>query len=526
MGTGVAYSVALDGVNGRLICVEVDISTGVPGWALSGLPDTSVSEARDRCRAALVNSGQKWPELKITVGMYPADLRKVGTHYDLPIALALLVAQGVVPAEAVRSAVTFGALGLDGRLRSCPGVLPAVLSALDHGVERAIVPAANAAEAKLVSGVCVVGASSLAECVALLTGSEPPADLPGLLPELTGVPTRRTPVVVEDLDLLDVRGQHQARWCVEVAAAGRHHLFLEGPPGAGKTMLAERFARLLPDLELSQSIEVTLVHSLAGLLAADDPLVTRPPYQAPNHADTVPSVIGGGGRAIRPGAISLSHHGVLFLDEVLEFRPSVLDALRQPLESGEIAIRRADGAARFPARFQLILAANPCPCGQGYGRGLDCSCPPMKRRQYRERLSGPVRDRIDIVHEVMPVTRAEMLQPVGREGSSRVVAARVAEARSRARRRLDGLPWVANAEVPGPEFRRRCPLEADAARPLEELVAAGRLSQRGADRVGRLAWTVADLGGRDRPSPADVNEAIYLRTCGLHGRSTAAVRVA
>ncbi len=526
MTTGIAYSVSFDGASGRLVCIEADISPGIPGWALSGLPDASVAESRDRCRAAMINSAEKWPDLKITVGLYPADVRKVGSHYDLPIALALLVAQARLPADVLHSSLAFGELGLDGRLRSAPGVLAAVLSALDNGLSRVIVPALDAREAQLIDGIEVIGVASLAECVAVLRGEDPP-ETGETAPLLTEVQRRAAPAAgAEEADLTDVRGQHQARWCVEVAAAGRHHVFFEGPPGAGKTMLAERYPRLLPDLELWQSIEVTKVHSLAGLLSRADPRVTRPPFQAPNHADTVPSVIGGGTRLIRPGAISLAHHGVLFLDEALEFRPTVHDALRQPLESGQISIRRADGAARFPARFQLILAANPCPCGLGYGKGHGCVCTPSKKRQYRERLSGPVRDRIDIMHTVLPVSRAEMRQQVGASGSSSSVAGRVAEARDRARARFFGVPWVTNAEVPGHEFRRRCPMPADVSLPIEDLVAIGGLTQRGADRVSRIAWTVADLGGRPRPSRADVEEALFLRTRGLHGHSSASQRVA
>ncbi len=332
MATGMTYSVALDGIHGRVVAVEADIQDGVPGWSLSGLPDTCVSEARDRCRAAMVNSAEKWPDRRVTVAMYPADVRKTGSHYDLAIALALLVAKKSIPGDGLRKSAVFGELALDGRLRSVPGVLPAAVSALDAGLERVIVPASNVEEARLVDGLEVIGVRSLRECMAILSGTpvcdEP--DYPPLHEELPGMSARRSRI--EAADLADVRGQAQARWCVEVAAAGGHHLFLEGPPGAGKTMLAERFAPLLPDLGLLQSIEVSKIHSVAGLLSRDEPRVIRPPFLAPNHTDTVPSVIGGGARVIKPGAISLAHLGVLFMDEAPEFKPSVHDALRQPLE--------------------------------------------------------------------------------------------------------------------------------------------------------------------------------------------------
>ncbi len=505
-----AYSVALDGISGRVVAVEADISNGVPGWSLSGLPDACVSEARGRCRAALVNSDQDWPDRRITVAMYPADVRKVGTHYDLAIALSLLVAKRQLPPDPVRGAVVFGELGLDGRLRAVPGVLPAVLAALDAGVERVVVPDANAAEAKLVDGVQVIGVSSLRQCVAVLRGDPPPEepDHPPLHEHPTGpssYPAGPRP------DLRDVRGQRRARWCVEVAAAGDHHLFFEGPPGAGKTMLAERLPGLLPDLGLREALEVSKIHSVAGLLTREEPLRTRPPYLAPHHKDTVPSVIGGGSRVIRPGAISLAHLGTLFLDEAPEFQTAVHDALRQPLETGEMSIRRAEGAARFPARFQLLLAANPCPCGFGRAGPRDCQCSPSQQRRYRARISGPVRDRIDIHHEVLPVSRAEMGQVVGSAGSTDAVAGRVAEARARQRARFDGLPWTTNADVPGFEFRRRCALGADVITPVEDAVANGQLTQRGADRVARLAWTLTDLAGRGRPGPDDIAEALHLR---------------
>jgi magnesium chelatase family protein len=516
MATGLTYSVALDGVVGRVVSVEADISDGVPGWSLSGLADASVSEARDRCRAAMINSRHRWPDRKITVAMYPTDVPKVGSHYDLGIALALLVADRRVPQRALRNGVVLGELGLNGRVRGVAGVLPALLAAADAGLGQAIVPDANVAEARLVRQLEVTGVGSLAECVAVLRGEDAPPDVQ-LLPTYGDLPPPpRTPARAEPLDLRDVRGQQRARWCLEVAAAGGHHLFFEGPPGAGKTMLAERSPHLLPDLDLAQSIEVSKIHSVAGLLTRDDPLVRRPPYLAPNHTDTVPSIIGGGSKAIRPGAISLAHLGVLFLDEAPEFRPTVHDALRQPLESGEISIRRADGAARFPACFQLILAANPCPCGTASLKQV-CRCAPSVVRRYREKISGPVRDRIDIVHTMPPVSSAEMRQQAGEDGSTAAVAARVHAVRERQAARFAGLPWPTNADVPSSEFRRRCPLGCDLAEIVEDAVATGTLTQRGADRVVRLTRTVADLAGRDVPTTADVSEALQLRTDGLAG---------
>lgn len=507
-----AYSVALEGVAGRVVSVEADIHDGLSSWSLTGLADTSVTEARDRCRAALVNSGHSWPDRRITVAMYPADLPKVGTHYDLAIALALLAAKGALPAESLRRSCVFGELVLDGRLRPVAGVLPAVLTAARAGIEQVIVPMSNVAEACLVPGVDVAGVASLAECVALLTG-EPVAETLDYAP-LHEEPARAVGalhVPADGIDLADVRGQEVARWCVEVAAAGGHHLFLEGPPGAGKTMLAERLPGLLPDLDVERSLEVSQIHSVAGLLARDQPLLVRPPYVAPHHSDTVASIVGGGSKVIRPGAISLAHRGVLFLDEAPEFKPSVHDALRQPLESGQVSIRRSEGAAQFPARFQLVLAANPCECGGARGKHGSCSCRPQQTTRYRARVSGPVRDRIDMHHQVSPVSVPEMRRPGGERESTVATAARVLDARERQRRRFAGTPWQTNCDPPGFEFRRLCPLAPDAVLLLEDVVARGRLTQRGAERVGRLAWTLTDLGARSQPTDAEVREALALR---------------
>jgi magnesium chelatase family protein len=517
--TGLTHSIALEGVTGALVTIEADVHNGVPSWALSGLPDNVVAQSRDRCRAAMVNSGEEWPDRRVTVAMYPADVRKAGSHYDLAIALALLVASGKLVAGRTRSTIVLGELALDGRVRGVPGVLPAALAAADLGFERVVVPEPNAAEAGLVEGIRVVAVRSLRECLATLRGNPLPEDLAPLVVEPERRPRTLSAPRAEALDLADVRGQAAARRSVEVAAAGGHHLSLIGPPGAGKTMLAERFPALLPDLSLRQSIDVSKIHSVAGLLTRDEPRLVRPPFLAPHHNDTVASVVGGGSRTIRPGAISLAHLGVLFMDEAPEFRPTVHDALRQPLESGQICIRRADAAAWFPACFQLVLAANPCPCGFGYGKGAHCRCPPDRLRRYQARISGPIRDRIDITQTVAPVSRAEMRTPAGAEATSGAVAARVLEARLRQRDRYRDLPWQTNADVSSTELRRRAPLSIEAAVLIEDAVADGRLTQRGADRVTRLSWTLADLDGSAEPTVGNVLDALRLRTDGAVGGS-------
>ena len=509
MGLGRTVAVSLVGLNGHMIEVEAHLAASIPGFTLVGLPDASLAEARDRVRAAMTSSGLAWPQRRITVNLSPASLPKAGSGFDLAIAVATLAGAGVCDAEAVARVVHLGELGLDGRLRPVRGVLPAVVAAVAAGCPQVVVPVGNAEEARLVPGADVRPATHLAE-VARWYGAD--VEVPDVEPVRPDVAAARGSAV---LDMSDVLGQRDARWALEVAAAGGHHVLMVGPPGAGKTMLAARLPGLLPDLGEQEAVEVTAVHSVAGTFCPAGGLLRRPPFEDPHHTATPAAVIGGGSGLPRPGAASRAHRGVLFMDEAPEFSPQVLQTLRQPLESGELVIHRAGGTARYPARFQLVLAANPCPCGRSVGKGLECTCTPMARRRYFSRLSGPLLDRVDIQIEVLPVTRADRMRGLSAE-PTHAIAARVAEARAVARRRLAGTPWSTNSEVPGPWLRAHTRAAAD--RDLDLALDSGALSLRGVDRVLRVAWTLADLAGRQEPGATEVGQALLLRTRGRVGR--------
>jgi len=503
----------LAGASGHLVDVQADVTQGLVKTTLVGRADPSVLEGRDRCRTAIVNSGFTWPTTRrVTVLLSPADLPKRGTHLDLAIALAVLAAEGVLPASAVADVVVLGELNLDGGLRAMHGVLPMVLAARASGHHRVLVPEVHVEEAALVPGVAVLGVRSLAQAVAALAGREVPEAAP--VPPLAsgGLLSWHAERRSEGLDLADVHGMADARFALETAAAGGHHLMLSGPKGAGKTTLAERLPGILPDLSAEESLELRVVRSLCGDLSPDAD-IGRPPFRAPHHSATKASVLGGGSGRVHPGEISRALHGVLFLDEFPLFASDIIDALRQPLESGEVTIARSDEVATFPARSMVVLAANPCPCGDYHPdvRESRCSCTEIRRRTYRDKVSGPVTDRIDITRHISPLRPHELHDPLSRPEPSSAVRARVARARARQAERYDGTPWRLNADVPGPDLWSRWPLDAEGARFVDDALYEGRLTRRGAVRVHRLAWTITDLWGLAEPDRDTVDVALRLR---------------
>lgn len=500
MALGRAFSVAVSGVDGQVVEIEADIGRGLPGVHLVGLPDTALNESRDRVKAAVTNSDGKWPDSRVILALSPATLPKVGSVYDLALALSVMHADKQIPRSSLQRTVFLGELALDGRLRGVRGVLPAVLAAKRSRWERVVVPHAGLTEAGLVDGIEVLGAGSLREVVSWLRGE---VTLCGPVPRVLGDD-------VSYPDMSEVVGQAEARWALEVAAAGAHHVMLTGPPGIGKTMLAQRLPGILPPLTEEEALEVTAIHSVAGTLTDDRPLITAPPFVAPHHSTTVSALVGGGTGMAKPGAVSRAHRGVLFLDECAEIGPKVLEALRTPLEDGEIRIARRDGVARYPARFQLVLAANPCPCAPA--RAADCVCAPTVRRKYLGKLSGPLLDRVDLRIGMLSVATGAL---TGERGESTdEVRARVTGARDAAADRWREHGWRTNAEVPGPALRQKFRLAPDALRPLERALRNGSLTARGADRALRVSWTLNDLAGSDMPGIDEVAAALDFRDRG------------
>ena len=497
--TCVVHSGALVGVDGVPVRVEVDLLRRLPSVVIVGLPGGAVRESADRVRSALQEAGFEFPKKRVVVNLAPADLRKEGTAFDLPIAVGILAKSGQVAMAKLADTLFVGELSLDGRLRRVPGALSLALQAAEAGAQRIVVPAESAPEAAHVTGVTVLAAQSLADVTAWLDGE---ADLPlAAAPEAEphGAP----------LDLAEVRGQHRARRALEVAAAGGHNLLLMGSPGCGKTMLAARLPTILPSLTFAESIDITRIWSVAGVLAPGQGRVTRRPFRAPHHSISAAGM--GGGARLRPGEVSLAHHGVLFLDELPEFHRPVLELLRQPLEAGEIHIHRVRGAVAFPARFALIAAANPCPCGFAGHPRRPCVCSPAQADRYRGRLSGPLLDRIDLHVWVQPVESDQLVQ--GRPGEpSAAVRARVEAARARQRDRFGARGPTCNAHLRGDAIRAAANPTAEASRLLQQTLDTHALSARAWARILKVARTIADLADEPQVGPAHVLEASSYRT--------------
>ena len=497
---GRVIGVAVVGVQGHLVTVEAHIGRGLPALCLTGLPGAPVQDARDRVRPAVESSGLEWPLRRVVVNLSPVNLRKEGPGLDLPIAMGVLAASAQVPADRLSRFAISGELSLRGSLMPTPGILSVAIAAARAGLDGVVVPEANGAEAALVDGLRVVAAPSLGKVAEFLRGQwDPPQP----------APASDRPSPAASVDFSEVRGQARARRALEVAAAGGHNVLLIGSPGAGKTMLARRLATILPGLSREEALEVTRLHSVAGLLTGSG-LVASRPFRSPHHSVSVAGLLGGGSGSLHPGEVSLAHNGVLFLDEVTEFRRDAIEGLRQPLEDGRVVVTRVAGSVEFPARFTLVAAGNPCPCGFDGDPHRACRCLPHRVQQYRQRLSGPLIDRIDLRLTVPRLSKRELLGEDRGEPSA-AIRDRVELARARQRVRLKDLGIESNARIPGPQARRRALLGPDAEALLASAVERLELSGRGFDRALKVARTIADLAAEERVGAPHLAEALSYR---------------
>jgi magnesium chelatase family protein len=503
------YTGSIQGVEGLVVRVEVDLTNGITSFRTVGLPDTSVREAEVRVRSAMLNSGFSFPQCRVTVNLAPADVRKQGTAYDLAVALGVIAAMREGPTERLTTTLFLGELALDGSLRPVRGVLPIVAEASRRGLARVVVPEENGAEAALVKEISAYSVRSLREAVDLLD-QEWKAPLPVGRPNGSHGPKGpNEPNEQALLDLSDVKGQRQGKRALEIAAAGGHNLLMVGPPGAGKSLLAMRLPSLLPGLDFEEALEVTKIYSVAGLLD-EGGLLSRPPFRAPHHTISAAAMVGGGVRNL-PGEISLAHHGVLFLDELPEFPRPALEALRQPMEDGRVRIRRVGTIASLPARFTLVAAMNPCPCGFRGATTRPCACTPGSIQRYQGRLSGPLLDRIDLKVAVRALRPEEMLAPPTGEGFSDA-RLRIAQARKAQAARFRRSKGKLNSSMTPALVARNCEIDASGRALLEAAIGRLGLSARGFHRVLKVARTIADLAGAERIEPLHLQEAIHFRS--------------